>query len=329
LVVIAIIGVLVALLLPAIQAAREAARRVQCTSHLKQIGLAVQNFHDAKNRIPSSRRSPDFDTWAAELWPYLEAGNSAAIWNPKQDYFGQSEAARTAQIDVYLCPTRRAPPALSVSGDNPSATDGGAHFPGGVSDYAANAGDQSANAPFNDCQNDNGVDEPLRPTGPFIHGGNAPNAKNKIGVDDLSILPVVNTVSFRQVEDGLSNTFFVGEKHVPTDGLRGSYLGTNLARDNSIYNPDSWNTSIRKGAHIHPLANPSNGNQNDDATRQWRKSFGSWHPSICQFAYGDGSVHQISVNIDPCMLGHFCNIADGHVHNLDGVGVCPDAGVSF
>jgi len=72
LVVIAIIGVLVALLLPAIQAAREAARRVQCTSHLKQLGLAVQNFHDSKNRIPSSRRSPDFDTWAAELWPYLK-----------------------------------------------------------------------------------------------------------------------------------------------------------------------------------------------------------------------------------------------------------------
>src|SRR6478735_448846 len=74
LVVIAIIGILVALLLPAIQAAREAARRSQCINHMKQIGIAIHLFHDAKKVLPPSRVDCDHSTWAAEIWPYIEEG---------------------------------------------------------------------------------------------------------------------------------------------------------------------------------------------------------------------------------------------------------------
>ncbi|GAB4128753.1 MAG: hypothetical protein Kow0040_03860 [Thermogutta sp.] len=87
LVVIAIIGILIALLLPAVQAAREAARRSQCTNNLKQIGLALHNFHDTYNRFPAANFDPLFAKpansdnfpnnshrwgWSVLLLPYIE-----------------------------------------------------------------------------------------------------------------------------------------------------------------------------------------------------------------------------------------------------------------
>ena len=74
LVVIAIIAVLIALLLPAVQAARESARRSQCTNNLKQIGLAMHNYHQAVNSLPSGHMGTGWNDWAAVVMflPYLE-----------------------------------------------------------------------------------------------------------------------------------------------------------------------------------------------------------------------------------------------------------------
>ena len=83
LVVIAIIAVLIALLLPAVQSAREAARRAQCTNNLKQIGLALHNYHDSHRRLPAGRgrgpvgapgtgnRRPEL-SWRAMILPFIE-----------------------------------------------------------------------------------------------------------------------------------------------------------------------------------------------------------------------------------------------------------------
>ena len=74
LVVIAIIGILVALLLPAVQAAREAARRTSCTNNIRQLGLALVNYHDAHKTLPfgSGYLNARTGTWVSAILPYME-----------------------------------------------------------------------------------------------------------------------------------------------------------------------------------------------------------------------------------------------------------------
>jgi prepilin-type N-terminal cleavage/methylation domain-containing protein len=328
LVVIAIIGILVALLLPAIQAARESARRSQCTNNLKQIGIAIQNYHDTYKRIPNSRRKYDYITWAAELWPFIEEDSISVAWDRKSTYYDQEEHIRTIQVAIYLCPTRRAPPALSVTGDNDQGSEGAPNVPGALSDYACNTGD-TPQSTLNASENDNTYepinpsDPKVAPTGPFrysqveeVEGGVQP------GVTDLSAIPLVYKTQFKHVTDGLSNTAFIGEKHVPVPGAR-DWFGQIDAKDNSVYNPDFWSSVGRKGGKLRPLAEPTDGSRGGTELQSYNKNFGSWHTGICQFVFGDGSVHPLSIEIDEYMLGHICNIADGQIVDFDGRGVPP------
>ena len=125
LVVIAIIGILVALLLPAIQAAREAARRAQCTSNLKNVALAVHNYHDAKKEFPTAawlrpQTTPTdhilidnrlFWNWAIRILPYLEEQSLAAQFTINdttpitKDTATNNSQARATEIAVMLCPS--------------------------------------------------------------------------------------------------------------------------------------------------------------------------------------------------------------------------------
>src|SRR5262245_24611119 len=86
LVVIAIIGVLVALLLPAVQAARESARRTQCLNTLRQWTTAMQLYHGAQQSLPAGSRSNPRQTWVMYLWPYIEQGPLAAGNNLKENF---------------------------------------------------------------------------------------------------------------------------------------------------------------------------------------------------------------------------------------------------
>ncbi|WP_165069338.1 DUF1559 family PulG-like putative transporter [Paludisphaera rhizosphaerae] len=86
LVVIAIIAVLIALLLPAVQAAREAARRAQCVNNLKQIGIAMHNYHDVVGTFPPGHRSSVCGTWQTFILPYIEGTNQYNAYNTAGRY---------------------------------------------------------------------------------------------------------------------------------------------------------------------------------------------------------------------------------------------------
>jgi hypothetical protein len=101
-----------------------------------------------------------------------------------------------------------------------------------------------------------------------------------------------------QIQDGLSNTFLAGEKHVPLgDFGEGGW-------DCSIYNGDHWYCSTRSAGVDFPLA---------ESIRDPNWRFGSYHPAVVQFVFGDGSVHGLRVGIDPLILQYLANINDGQV----------------
>jgi prepilin-type N-terminal cleavage/methylation domain-containing protein/prepilin-type processing-associated H-X9-DG protein len=110
LVVIAIIGVLIALLLPAIQAARETARMCMCRSHLRQIGVATQLFHDAKRELPAASLynsiGTDHESAFLFLLPYLEESNKYVRYNPELGTsHPDNQGVVETVIPIYLCPS--------------------------------------------------------------------------------------------------------------------------------------------------------------------------------------------------------------------------------
>ena len=314
LVVVAIIAILVALLLPAVQAAREAARRISCTNNLKQIGLAIHNFHDVYGGIPSTRQSCFYGTWANAIWPFLEQGVATEQWDPHKTYFHQTLESRQAEVPIYFCPSRRGPGMLSISGDN---APGFPHKPGALADYAAVVGDGGCDPK---CQalgwSMNWDYPPGAVVGSFGHGGpfspgpfgGVPDSGGDcIGNDYTNFVFSRNVlpISFTSIKDGLSNTLFLGEKHMPSSGF-----GRAERCDGSAYT--GYGLQI-----VNRFAGPGFGlvsNPEWDSYTDWSNLFfGSHHPGICNFVLGDGSVRPLNKTINTTVLGYLATKAGGEV----------------
>jgi prepilin-type N-terminal cleavage/methylation domain-containing protein len=278
LVVLAILAMLMALLLPAIQRVREAAARASCGNNLKQIGLAMQMYHSDNGKLPPNRLSDLHATWAVLILPYLEQRNLYAQWDLARIYYDQSDVARLTPVPIYFCPSRRTaqtPPLASISGDQnddigPTL---GPFVPGALGDYGTCTG--TDNCDGTDCDGQ-------------IYNGAFRAGMNQYG-------QVLGAVTFSQITDGLSNTFFVGEKHVHLRNFGRGVL------DCSLYNCDYWVCSSRSAGPNYLLAQTPT----DKVI-----GFGSYHPGICQFVMGDGSVRSLSNGTDPNTLALLANIAD-------------------
>jgi prepilin-type N-terminal cleavage/methylation domain-containing protein/prepilin-type processing-associated H-X9-DG protein len=191
LVVIAIIGVLVSLLLPAVQAARESSRRTRCVNQVRQLALAAHNFHDVNDRFPPGvmqlkfNGAPQFRgvSLFVKLLPYLEQANLASNWDesdPLTNTVGGATAKTAAKLPVLLCPS-------DYLSRNPIDTGSDRWY--GLTNYGGNGGSRSYDPQF--ATND-GVF--------FVIGSGSQTA------------PGGQAVRMSEVSDGLSNTILFGER---------------------------------------------------------------------------------------------------------------------
>jgi prepilin-type N-terminal cleavage/methylation domain-containing protein len=141
LVVIGIISLLVGLLLPAVQKARESANRISCANNLKQITLAMHHYHLDKEQLPPRCLLDNGATWSVLILPYVEQDTLLKTWDLSRSYYDQSDMARLSRVPIYFCPSRRTADMAegSISGDQPwlCGDTFGPHVPGALSDYAA------------------------------------------------------------------------------------------------------------------------------------------------------------------------------------------------
>jgi prepilin-type N-terminal cleavage/methylation domain-containing protein len=296
LVVIAIIGVLVSLLLPAVQAAREAARRSQCHNNLKQMALACLEAEDVYKHFPSSgwgwRWTGDPDrgagkeqpgSWAFNILPFMEQqqlhklgsdGNKNAITAGQRTGTAKMEVT---PVSTFYCPSRRPAIAYPIHPDHPYRTDnslgGDVVTVVGQGDYAGNYG-----------PDDN--DDPQLGGTP----GSIPVSPTYVWptFDQVDgIFYACSEVTVKRITDGLSNTYLVGEKYLDPNGYMD---GADYTDTESFYTGN--NDDSLRSTFLTPMQDQTGFGFNPG------RRFGSVHPAIWNVAWCDGSVSSLSYDID-------------------------------
>ncbi|MGN6547915.1 MAG: DUF1559 family PulG-like putative transporter [Aureliella sp.] len=302
LVVIAIIGILVGLLLPAVQAAREAARRMQCSNNLKQIGLALQNYHSAYSALPAGSNGlpnaagNNFNghgwTWHASILPYIEQSTLyEAVQGPDgmgnelgDQNSGKPLVVRQTTLPFFWCPSQ--PDVRAGSQKNGYQT---CNYNGNMGTRIGNGNDNcicTGIATLNDMM--------TKPWGCMNGNG---------------IFYVRSRTKFGDVLDGLSNTIFVSE--VPDSG--GDAIG-------GFSGGCDRRVMFSTGAD----ANPPNemteyliaAEGNDPINGGSEEASGSWHTGGAFFSMGDGSVQFLSENMDMKIYQAISTRAQGEVANF-------------
>jgi prepilin-type N-terminal cleavage/methylation domain-containing protein len=273
LVVISIIGVLVALLLPAIQSAREAARQSSCKNNLRQLALGLHNYESARGELPPGYEYAAGDqgnsrgySWLGRLLPYIE---QRALYDrldfDRPVYDNANAAAREEHIALLLCPTDDASPDGFVEmGDERYA----------MACYVANFGTPDLD---DDQAQERGDANAL---GPFA-GAWGPFYRN-------------SATSLRQISDGLSQTLMVGERQngpFRQEGVHGPHFAyettwAGAVRDIDDFSDDHGHMALFQTGHT------PNAENSDD------RDVSASHEGVAQFLMCDGSVHTVSEDVE-------------------------------
>lgn len=312
----AVMGVLFALLLPAVLQARETARRAQCQNNLRQLGLALHNYHDNHRCFPAgavsySDGSSVFASANTQLLEYLERRSLAELYAMDKHWASQSPAVAAAVIPQLVCPSNPKSNPFTLEGLASLSLPVGTTF--GTTDYLFCKGATDAWCiPF-----------------PGGHG----TAAGLFGINRFA--------SFRDVRDGSSNTFAMGEGAggynwplcrgagcaTPFQGAFGTVPASNAWIVASLGSDQLEAEGLLTGSIWGSTVDPPNKNPVTDtyadlaALDDCRSSvsggphstanFRSDHPGGVQFLFVDGSVHFVSESIDRRTYQHLSTIAGG------------------
>jgi prepilin-type processing-associated H-X9-DG protein len=306
------------MLLPAVQAARESARRIQCTNNLKQIGVALHNYHDGQRCFPpgyidgntNPASTPDNDLgpgwgWASFLLPYLEEGNVHSQINFGQGVgVGSNRTVSQLPLAVYQCPTDPLQEAFGV-------------YDSSLSTVIATV----AHGNYVGC---NGWEECFWNSGGAGDGSGSDGLAGGLGRAGNGLFYRNSRLKAANVTDGLSSTIFVGERssdHAPstwtgavTGGLCPAWMAgqpPNSAPPGPAYDNTDFAEALvlahGNGTHLpsadFPIFDPD--------------VFYSMHAGQgANFLFGDGSVHFLTSDIDPMTYQYLCTIAGGEVAHV-------------
>jgi len=300
-----VIGLLVALLLPAIQAAREAARRSSCTNNLRQIGVAVQNYHDTYSALPPGNvtltagvcygsaipgvgyESEDGANWMISILPFLEQQTLYDTY----DFHAYNESprndkVRTAPLATYLCPSDLPADELTVPSAGPAAPTA-LNLPYRPGSYRAMAG-RSDGRQF--------LDSSEFTTYPRSWRG----AIHTIGVAGFTV------ERYRSIVDGTSRTILAGESTTRTNpGYRTywSYSYGHYSLSSATPQPRTMLADYDQCVSIGGTG----------SSLPCRRGWGSVHPAGANYLLCDGAVTFYPEDIDVEVFAHLATIDGGEI----------------
>lgn len=310
LVVITIIGVLVALLVPAVQSAREAARRMECSNRLKQIGLALHNYAQARGVFPPgcivfAAAYPGFDpwneasgtkpnrhgtSWMLMILPYLDHANIFDSWDFSKNVVGNASLAQT-DIETFYCPSRRNTLRRSDQKKNRMLDK---DWITGGNDYGGCLG--AGNGWVNSNEHAFAKEQTEHPEEFWDH-------ELTIGIFSPN-----SATGFIDINDGTTNTIMTGElqRLDGSVGQRSSQDGWALGGVATLFT-----TAI-----VEKAAKLGQGYQTGGMNNNFFESPGSDHPGGAHFGMADGSVHFLHDEIDKQLFHDLGAMADGKTAQL-------------